>query len=102
MTDRTRRFEDAFEWKLKVARNVLIECLERRDVKNAHALLLAGRAPDMVESRKEGRQRLTRSRGSDNQRVLARRNRGPAEPLSGRRLTKLLDEPRRDRRVEPM
>src|SRR5207249_9176603 len=68
----------------EVALDVVVERLQRRDVEEAESLArLGGQLVDPVE---EGRERLARAGRRLDQRVLAGRDRGPAERLRRRRL----------------
>src|SRR5205823_12327543 len=67
----------------QVALDVVVERLQRRDVEQAEPLSrFRGELVDPVE---EGGERLSRAGWSLDQRVLAGRNRRPAERLRGRR-----------------
>ena len=77
-----RRRPDAREGRAQVALDVVVERLEGRDVEHAQAL--AGLRQHAVEEPQERRQGLARARRRAHEHVLARRDRRPAQGLSGR------------------
>ncbi len=82
----------------EVAFDVVVERLERRDVQ--HAKTLSGRRGETVDRVQEGRQRLAGPGRRLDQHVRARRDRGPAELLGGRRRSERALEPRPRHRRE--
>jgi hypothetical protein len=76
----------------KVALDVVVERLQRRDVEQAQAVAGLRRQP--VDAIQERGQRLARTRRRLDERVLAARDRGPAELLGRRRRVEGPLEPR--------
>ena len=85
------RRADARERRAQVALDVVVERLERRDVEHAQAL--ARLRHEAVEEPQEGGERLARARRRAHEHVLARRDRRPAQRLSGRRRAERALEP---------
>ena len=77
-----RRRPDAREGRAQVALDVVVERLEGRDVEHAQAL--AGLREHAVEEPQERSQGLAGARRRAHEHVLARRDRRPAQGLSGR------------------
>src|SRR6266540_912447 len=75
----------------QVALDVVVQRLEGRDVDQAQAL--PGLVVELVDPVEEGRERLTGARRGLNQRVLAARDRRPAQVLGRRRRTERFLEP---------
>ena len=82
----------------QVALDVVVQRLQRRDVEQAQALARALVQP--VDPVEEGGERLARAGRRLDQRVLAARDRGPAELLGGRRRCERALEPRSRRGTE--
>src|SRR5205807_1030002 len=95
-----RRLSNALEGHLKVAIDIVVQCLERRDVENAHAASGGRSSPQVIQTGEEGGQRLARSGWGQNQRVASRRDGRPALPLRWCRFAERLPEPLAHRRKE--
>ena len=93
---------DAHQRRAQVALDVHGQGPQRRDVEHAAAPALLGdrREHEPVDGRQEGRQRLARARGGEDQGRAAGRDLGPAQGLGARGLGEGLPEPGRDRRLE--
>ena len=83
----------------QVALDVVVERLERRDVEHPQTLARLGH--DAVEEPQERRERLARACRRAQQRVLARRDRRPAQRLRRRRRPERAVEPSPRMRREP-
>ena len=96
---RRSRRANAGERRAQVALDVVVECLEGRDVE--HPQTLAGLGHEAVEEPQERRQRLAGSRGGAHEHVLARGDGRPALRLRGGRGAERALEPAARVRGEP-
>ncbi len=89
--------QDLGERTLEVAGDVVVEGLERGDIQDADASGGAGVPPEVIEAGEEGGEGLAGTGRGKEERVLTRRDRGPAEALGGRGVAEAIAEPGRDR-----
>ncbi len=95
-----RSGQDSFEGELQVAPDVLVQCLERRDIENSDAFDFSRGPPEVVEGGQERGERLAGSGRGHDQGIPPGGDHRPTEPLSGRRLAELFPEPRCHRTME--
>src|SRR6185312_8698535 len=92
--------QDPFQGELEVAKDVVIEGFQRRNIEDADAWLLARVSPEMVEAREERRQGLARSRGREQERIPAGGDRRPSQPLGRGGSAKCASKPASDGRKQ--